>query len=860
MTLIFEWLSREGWMVFNWWLMATLAGAVAAPLCARLLHALPDRGYAFYRPLGLILVGWTLWMLTTVKLLRNTPVGIALAWGIVLSVSLLVYFREKPTFDWRAWWREHRAGMITVEVIFALVLLGWSIFRATQNEIFTGEKPMDGAMMSAIMQTQTFPPEDPWASGYPISYYHFTYLIGAMHSLAANTSNTTGYNLWAAMIFALTAQATFGIGYNLVRSRYLSHTPPPDSLPVYRAGEKVGKPMRGKRAAVLIGLLTMLLVTMTGNYEFALVELPFQTGTASPQWLAFWDVRERGFVRNFGDDPAHERTLWGWSYQWWFTPSRVLRDRVIYGTYHDDATDAINEFPLFSYLFSDNHPHVAALAFSMALAGVALNILLSPRPPDMRSTVFYGLLIGALIFMNTWDMPIYLALAVGAEVLRRLRCGIAHWSWRDLRETAAFGAGLLIVGIIAYAPYLATFQSSASAMLPNLYQPIRLRQMFLIFGPIMLPAAWFLGYEALRAAREGRFAWRRGLLLTLVIVSGLAALTIVFSARDLSGEMPYYSVVNALRRLPDINAVVPEMVQYRLDGTLSLLVLMTGLTAVIGLLLPRVSQLPPTTAYAVLLIGLAVGLVLVPEFIYLGDITGVRVNTVFKFYFQAWALGGIGAAYGIFTLLADPERRISAQRKRQVLAFACFVVVGLGAMYLPPAVYARTVRERWYTTGKMELEGGSTLVTPPDFKILKCLQAHVGQRDVTVASGVYKFNDSYNLFYEGNGLGSGRVGPVTGIPTVLGWGRHQIVWRGEAGFDVIGTRAEDLRTLYTTPDLEVARAILTRYSIDYIVYGEVERHPDWYGTEGEAKFLEAKYPVICQEGEAKVFEVPQPQR
>ena len=115
-------------------------------------------------------------------------VAFALAWGIVLSVSLLVYFREKPTFDWRAWWREHRAGMITVEVICALVLLGWSIFRATQNEIFTGEKPMDGAMMSAIMQTQTFPPEDPWASGYPISYYHFTYLIGAMQDAGTSLS------------------------------------------------------------------------------------------------------------------------------------------------------------------------------------------------------------------------------------------------------------------------------------------------------------------------------------------------------------------------------------------------------------------------------------------------------------------------------------------------------------------------------------------------------------------------------------------------------------------------------------------------------------------------------------------------
>ncbi|HID24560.1 MAG TPA: NAD-dependent epimerase/dehydratase family protein, partial [Planctomycetaceae bacterium] len=41
-------------------------------------------------------------------------------------------------------------------------------------------------------------------------------------------------------------------------------------------------------------------------------------------------------------------------------------------------------------------------------------------------------------------------------------------------------------------------------------------------------------------------------------------------------------------------------------------------------------------------------LTLAVEFVYLRDVFGTRMNTVFKFYFQTWALWGIAGAYGLF--------------------------------------------------------------------------------------------------------------------------------------------------------------------------------------------------------------------
>ena len=52
MTLLLEWLSREGHLLLAWWLWITLAGMAAFPLCLRLFGALPDHGYTIARTLG----------------------------------------------------------------------------------------------------------------------------------------------------------------------------------------------------------------------------------------------------------------------------------------------------------------------------------------------------------------------------------------------------------------------------------------------------------------------------------------------------------------------------------------------------------------------------------------------------------------------------------------------------------------------------------------------------------------------------------------------------------------------------------------------------------------------------------------
>lgn len=131
LALIGDWLSREGGALLAWWLLTTLAGALVWPLLYRILGGLPDRGYTLARAAGLMLTAFVFWFLGSVGLLRNTPGGAAFAWLAVGAISVAAYLRWPGRAPLRPWLREHRALIITAEVLFAALFFGWSLFRRT---------------------------------------------------------------------------------------------------------------------------------------------------------------------------------------------------------------------------------------------------------------------------------------------------------------------------------------------------------------------------------------------------------------------------------------------------------------------------------------------------------------------------------------------------------------------------------------------------------------------------------------------------------------------------------------------------------------------------------------------------------
>ena len=244
----------------------------------------------------------------------------------------------------------------------------------------------------------------------------------------------------------------------------------------------------------------------------------------------------------------------------------------------------IDEFPQFSFLLSDNHPHVLALPFAVLALGLALNTLLLKRRPNIYEIVFYSVCFGGLIFLNTWDGPVYLIVLVAAEGLRRLIAN-GRLRNRDFVDLVALGLTLLIFAAMFYLPFLVAFRSQLSGILPNLQYPTLFQQYFLMFGPLLLLLLFFMGVEIWRSGR--RMNWRLGLQVGLLLLGGLFALMIILAL--LAWFIP--GAREAVLSFVDANggwpSVLPALISKRITHIVTSLVLTTGLIVIVAWLFPR---------------------------------------------------------------------------------------------------------------------------------------------------------------------------------------------------------------------------------------------------------------------------------
>ncbi len=827
---IVDWLGREGLTLLSWWALVTAAGAMAWPLTFRMLRALPDCGYTLARTAGLMLVAYVFWLGGSLGLLANTPGSILLSALLVLVVSLILLDRQSMG----SWIRQNWKFILVSEALFLGLFLLWAGVRALNPALTGTEKPMEVAFTSAIQRSPAFPPNDPWMSGYAISYYYFGYVVAAMLGNLVGVPASMTFNLMIPTLFALVGLGVFGVIYNLLRSRFLGHR---------RRGAVQPTP---RSIAVLFGLLGVVLVLLLGNFHTIAVEIPYQQGLASSGYLAFWDQEERDQSR-----PAAAGGLEGWNYWWWFRASRVVRDRDLSGA--PSGIQPIDEFPAFSFVLADMHPHVLALPFAVLALGLALNVALSRQGPTRDQIIFYALCLGALVFFNTWDGPIYMVLLVAAEGLRRLmvnRTGGLTWrgDWLVLIRLAFW---LTLLAILFYLPFLISFRSQLGGVLPNVIHPTRIHQFFLMFGPFLLLTLFFLGVEIWRGQDE--MNWRLagtvllfGLLGLVLLLIGLGV--IAWLRPEVRGAV--YSVVEGSGGLA---AMAGELVSTRLAGA-PLLLLLGGMAAVvIARLFARPSieedDVPYSTAtgFVLLLIGAGAVLALLPDYLYLRDNFGVRINTVFKFYYQVWLLWAIASAYGAYTILADVEWTLRPSGvTRAIFAVLLVAVLAAGLTYPVLALYSRTIVEAGRSGDQpvaLTLDGGPTLATADDYAALQCLARAVGTRESVLVEAV-------GAAYRPE-LG-GRVSALTGIPTVLAWENHERQWRGATYNEAAGTRAQDIERLYNDIDWSSVAEIARRYGINYIFIGSAEHRA--YDSFGLDKFLR-NLTLVCQSGDTMVFQV-----
>jgi YYY domain-containing protein len=225
------------------------------------------------------------------------------------------------------------------------------------------------------------------------------------------------------------------------------------------------------------------------------------------------------------------------------------------------------------------------------------------------------------------------------------------------------------------------------------------------------------------------------------------------------------------------------------------------------------------------LVCVVVGLLLTlsVEFVYLVDIFRVRMNTVFKFYFQAWVLMAVGSAYVVYWL--------SRQRGmlRSVVLAVFWLLFGLGMVFPLIANVSRAGSFDHAPT----LDGTAYLAEsqPGDYAAIRWLNEQVPWAPVILeAPG----SGGSSYVYEG------RVAALTGLPTLLGWGGHETQWRGDSS--VQSARDPDIKRIFTTLDAGEAAELLDRYGVTFVYVGPLERSTyDPRGLEKFGRFMDVVY-------------------
>ena len=451
-------------------------------------------------------------------------------------------------------------------------------------------------------------------------------------------------------------------------------------------------------------------------------------------------------------------------------------DATRYIGFNPDVPDkTIHEFPCYSFVLGDLHAHVVNIMFVLLLLG-----LLYAWMKKVRNTTPSVEKQGRKKFwMKQLLMPQILAAA--------MLLGMFHWTnyWDFVIYYVVTGGTVLFMNIICLKGDIRRIAAVTAAQAVEI---------FAIATVIILP--FTLQFTTM--VQGVRLAQNHSLPHQLLILWGLpTVLTLVFVisliVEKLKGleHKSLYRLMKAVRT-PDLFAVI------------------MGLCAI--------------------------GLVAIPELVYVRDIYengNARANTMFKLTYQAYIMFGMTMAYVIFRLLI-------VNRKKILKAIAA---IGLVLLLWTCGYFGRSVNS-WFgqvldPSQYKGLNATAFLETDyvEDVGAIKWLKENIeGSPVVLEANG-----DSYSE-YE-------RVSAMTGLPTVMGWYVHEWLWRNDVAD--LNEKSGEIETIYTSTDTARVQELIEKYDISYIFVGSCEREK--YGENLNNAGLESLGEIVYQDPDYETY-------
>ena len=771
--------------VLIWYFSITILGWTMYPSVRIAFNGLKDKGWAVTRLVGLILLTFFVWMIGSigVEVGRGT---IAICAAILLFINgMLFYFNRKDIVEelvhnWKT--------ILAIEgfslaffIFFLLIRIGnpdlWHPYKG-------GEKPMDFSYFNAIIKSNTFPPYDPWYSGGYINYYYWGFLLAAIPTKILGIVPSIAYNLLLPSFFSFTAMGAYCIGINF---------PKKDNFNIKKIfTREINSGLIAVIFMLLIGNLGTVKMIAQGFQRLAGIANPTSTGGAFDGIKTFFEGIKVYLVQGrFNYYPG----------DWYWIPSRAI------------PGEPITEFPYFTFLYGDPHAHLFALPITLLAIAWTVS-LLDERIRHRKKwdfavkLLFGGIIIGSLRPTNTWDYPISLMIASG---------------------------GILFVTI--------KYAMPSSKLFPNLTQ----NKKRIILGFICLIAfglfSYFLfnpftkwygqGYASIEFWKGVKtpiesFLTQWGFFI-FVIYSWLINEVINWMKEtpltELKKYYPYRKFVFTFFTF--IMIMFTGIIFMGVEASIIIIPILVALS----LLLFR-KRYSDKEKFILLLACIGLGLTLLVELIVLSGDIG-RMNTVFKFYLQAWTCLALSSSWYIYQLIDSTkkwEKKNFLSAWRTLLSLLFISVLLFPVIASADKITDRISREVPPTLDGMEymryssyIENNQEMDLRQDYELIRWMQENIIDTPTIIEANVPEYR-------WGN-----RVSIYTGLPSVIGWNWHQRQQRVINPSEWVFNRIEDVEMFFSGKEISTALDMVEKYNIDYVVIGQLEK--TIYPQEGIVKFF-----------------------
>ncbi len=795
--------------VLVWYLTLSLLGWVVYPISRQIFFGLPDRGYPLARIFGLLLLSYLVWLFGSYRVPFSKITISILAFVIVLissALTLLNWTEIKHELQQR------KKEILWIEILTLGFFLLDLFIRIGNPDLWHpwkgGEKPMDFAYFNAILKSTSFPPYDPWFAGGYLNYYYYGFVLFGVLVKWLGIMPSIAYNLILPTVFSLIAMGAFSLGWNLVA--YFS---PSNSRQGSSPYPKILAAISSALGMAVLGNLGTVRMILIGYQKLAAPGGSIDGTSLLSRFI--WTFE--GFIQALkGMNLPYSLGDWYW------IPSRAIPA--------PNDVEPITEFPFFTVLYGDPHAHLFALPLALLSLSIALSFLLQTKIrwnwKTFLQLIFAGLIVGVLRPTNYSDYYPYLLLV-------SIAVGYRFWQAYDKEKPfyqtlilTLLAIGTVIISAnILFQPFLHWFGWG--------YSKISIWQ-----GTHTPSTSYFVHWGLFLFLLVSWFIWETIDWMAHTPVSSLKKLA------------PYKAIIGY-----GLLLIILTIIGLKLWLHIEITWIVLPLAIWDGILLLRPDQSLPKR-YVLFIVGFSLMLTLMVEaVVVVGDIG--RMNTVFKFYLQAWTMFAISAGAALGWLLPALLRWVSAWRK---VWLGAFILLVFSASLYPLTAATAKIKDRMAESAPHTLDGMAYMAyakytdswgemdLSQDYRAILWMLTHVKGSPVIVEANLrdlYRWGSRFSIY--------------TGLPGVVGWEWHEQQQRTLFPSSWVSNRIDEIEQFYRTTDLSAAASFLQKYHVRYIIVGQQERGK--YPGAGLDKFDSANgmlWTAVYRDQQTVIYEVTMP--